>query len=108
MVEVRFTQPFLRRLKVLNKRYRQIESDIQPIIKQLQVGHFIGDQISGTNLIIFKVRAKNSDIPTGKSGGYRIIYQAVLPEVVLLLLIYAKSDQGDVSLEEIEAAIRGI
>lgn len=108
MTEVRFTQPFLRRIKVLNKRYRQIESDIQPIIEQLQAGHFIGDQIYEINLIIFKVRAKNSDIPTGKSGGYRIIYQVVSPEFVLLLLIYAKSDQGDISLEEIEAAIRGI
>lgn len=108
MVEVNFTAPFLRRLKALNKRYRQIKSDIQPIIDQLQSGNFIGDRISGTDLIIFKVRAKNSDIPTGKSGGHRIIYQIISPELILLLLIYAKSDQGDVSLDEIEEVIRKI
>jgi mRNA-degrading endonuclease RelE of RelBE toxin-antitoxin system len=105
MAEVRFTPPFLRRLKSLNKRYRQIKSDIQPIINQLETGNFVGDRISGTNLIIFKVRAKNSDIPTGKSGGYRLIYQLISPESILLLLIYAKSDQGDVNLDEIEEAI---
>ncbi|MHC5734684.1 type II toxin-antitoxin system RelE/ParE family toxin [Nostoc sp.] len=106
MAEVRFTPPFKRRLKTLTKRYRQIQIDIQPIIDQLQAGNFIGDQIYGIDLTVFKVRAKNSDIPTGKSGGYRVIYQVVSPEFVLLLLIYAKSDQADVSLEEIENAIK--
>jgi mRNA-degrading endonuclease RelE of RelBE toxin-antitoxin system len=106
MAEVRFTDPFKRRLKNLTKRYRQIQID--PIIDQLEAGNFIGDQISGIDLTVFKVRAKNSDIPTSKSGGYRVIYQVVSPECVLLLLIYAKSDQADVSLEEIEDAIKKI
>lgn len=105
MVEVLFTPPFKRRLKALYKRYRQIQQDIQPIIEQLQNGKFLGDRIAGTDFTVFKVRAKNSDIPTGKSGGYRLIYQLVSPECVLLLLIYAKSDQTDVSSEEIEEAI---
>ncbi|OYD98051.1 addiction module antitoxin [Nostoc sp. 'Peltigera membranacea cyanobiont' 210A] len=86
MAEVRFTPPFKRRLKILTKRYRQIQIDIQPIIHQLEAGNFIGDQISGIDLTVFKVRAKNSDIPTGQSGGYRVIYQVVSPEFVLLLL----------------------
>ena len=105
MVEVVFTPPFKRRLKTLYKRYRQIQQDIQPIIEQLQNGEFLGDRIAGTDFTVFKVRAKNSNIPTGKSGGYRLIYQLVSPECVLLLLIYAKSDQTDVSLEEISDAI---
>ncbi len=106
MAEVQFTQPFQRRLKALAKRYSQIQSDIQPIVDELQAGNFIGAQITGTDATIFKVRAKNSDIPTGKSGGYRVIYQVISPESVLLLLIYAKSDHGDVSLEEIATAVK--
>lgn len=106
MKEVRFTLPFQRRFKALQKRYRQILTDIQPIINELLSGNFIGHQISGIDGMVFKVRAKNSDIPTGKSGGYRVIYQVISPECVLLLLIYAKSDQADVSLEEIQDAAR--
>jgi mRNA-degrading endonuclease RelE of RelBE toxin-antitoxin system len=105
MTEVRFTVPFERRLKTLRKRYRKIRQDIQPIIDALQNGEIIGNQIAGTDFIVFKVRAKNSDIPTGKSGGYRVIYQLLSPECILMLLIYAKSDQEDVTAEEIEDAI---
>jgi len=105
MTDVRFTLPFKRRLKILGKRYRQIQTDIQPIIDELQAGNFVGEQIPGTDVTVFKVRAKNSDIPTGKSGGYRVVYQVLSPENILLLLIYAKSDQADVSLEEIKNAV---
>jgi mRNA-degrading endonuclease RelE of RelBE toxin-antitoxin system len=105
MVDVWFTLPFKRRLKALAKRYRQIQADIQPIVDELQAGNFVGEQIPGTNVTVFKVRAKNSDIPIGKSGGYRVIYQVLSPEDVLFLLIYAKSDQADVSIEEIKNAV---
>lgn len=107
-VEVRFALPFKRRLKALAKRYRQIQKDIQPIIEQIQAGDFVGDQIAGINYTVFKVRAKNSDIPIGKSGGYRLIYQLVSPQYVVLLLIYAKSDQADIAAAEIEAAIAAV
>ncbi len=104
-IEIRFTIPFKRRLKSLAKRFRQVQKDILPILSELQARNFIGDQIKGTDLIVFKVRAKNSDIPTGKSGGYRLIYQVVSDRCVLLLLIYAKSDQADVDMKEIIGAI---
>lgn len=104
-VEIRFTLPFKRRLKALAKRFRSVKQDIQPILLELQSGNFIGDQIKGTDFIIFKVRAKNSDIPTGKSGGYRLIYQLLSPQSILLLLIYAKTDQADVDVDEIYKAV---
>lgn len=105
MTEVRFTKTFQRRFKALAKRYHKIQQDIQPIIETLQAGEIIGNKIAGTDFIVYKVRARNSNVPVGKSGGYRIIYQLVSPECTLLLLIYAKSDQEDVTSEEIEDAI---
>jgi mRNA-degrading endonuclease RelE of RelBE toxin-antitoxin system len=104
VIEIRFTAPFQRRYKALSKRYRRIKDDIQPIIAALEAGEIIGNQIPGTDFTVFKVRAKNSDIPAGKSGGYRVIYQ-LSTEFVSLLLIYAKSDLEDVSTAEIEDAI---
>lgn len=105
-VEIRFTIAFKRRLKALAKRFRSIQKDIQPILLEIQSGNFIGSQIKGTDFIVFKVRAKNSDIPVGKSGGYRLIYQLLSPQSVLLLLIYAKSDQADVDADEIYKAVQ--
>ena len=105
MVEILFSDVFKRRLKSLSKRYRKIKDDIQPIIDAIQSGDFSGDQIKGASCTVIKVRAKNSDIPTGKSGGYRLIYQVISPETVILLLIYAKSDQSDISRDEILKAL---
>jgi len=106
MVKVLYTKPFERELKRLSKRYRKIKNDIQPIILELTEGNFIGNQISGIRETVFKVRAKNSDIPIGKSGGYRIIYQIVSGEIVLLLIVYSKSDIADLSIEEIKQIIK--
>jgi mRNA-degrading endonuclease RelE of RelBE toxin-antitoxin system len=106
VVEVQFSIVFLRRLKDLEKRYQRIEKDIQPVIERIEAGEFPGDQIAGTGFVVLKVRAKNRDIPIGKSGGYRLIYQMVTPQSALLLLVYAKSDQADVALEEILDAIK--
>lgn len=108
MKEIQFTEPFKSRLKKLKKRYGQIKQDIEPLINELQQGKLIGNQITGVSKIIYKARAKNSDIPTGKSGGYRLIYQVVSGEIILLLIIYAKSDQNNISVSEIEKIVKEI
>ncbi|NEO87381.1 MAG: type II toxin-antitoxin system RelE/ParE family toxin [Spirulina sp. SIO3F2] len=105
MVTVQFTDPFKRRLKQLAKRYRSIKTDLQPVLQQLQAGDFIGDQITGLNATAFKARIRNSDIPTGKSGGYRLIYQILSPSSIALLVIYAKSEQVDINADEIKALL---
>jgi mRNA-degrading endonuclease RelE of RelBE toxin-antitoxin system len=104
-VELQFTTLFKRRLKGLAKRYRHIQTDIQPELEQISLGHFIGDQIAGTGYTVYKVRAKNSDAQVGKSGGYRLIYQVESPTCVILHLIYAKSDQATVNADEIQGMV---
>jgi addiction module RelE/StbE family toxin len=104
-VLVNFTDDFQRRLRNLFKKYRKIRADIQPVIEQLQAGNFVGDQITGTGYTVFKVRVRNSDIEKGKSSGYRLIYQIESPTNVILLLIYSKLEQTDVTTEEIRSVI---
>ncbi|NBD32715.1 MAG: type II toxin-antitoxin system RelE/ParE family toxin [Cyanobacteria bacterium] len=106
MKEIRFTAAFKRRLKKLSKRYRQIRKDINPVLEELKSGNLVGDQIIGVSQTVFKTRAKNSDIPTGKSSGYRIIYQVIGNEIILLLVIYSKSEQTNMSAAEIEQIIK--
>jgi mRNA-degrading endonuclease RelE of RelBE toxin-antitoxin system len=93
---------FERQFRALLKRYRKIRSDVQPVIEQLQAGEVLGDRLSGLNIVVLKIRVKNSDIQKGKSAGYRLIYQIETPTSIILLAIYAKSDQSSISTTEIE------
>jgi mRNA-degrading endonuclease RelE of RelBE toxin-antitoxin system len=70
-IQVLFGDEFKRRLKSLKKRYRQIRTDLQPLIEQIQSGETPGDRMVGTGFTVFKVRVQNSDNRKGKSGGYR-------------------------------------
>ena len=89
----------------MSKKYHHIRSDIQPILEAIQAGEFLGDRIPGTEYVVFKVRGRNRDIEKGKRSGYRLIYQVKSPPSVLLLTIYSKLDQGDISANQIREII---
>lgn len=78
-VEVIASPEFKRRLKALAKRYWKVYSDLQPVFKSLESGVFLGEQVPGTNYSVLKLRIRNSDVQSGKSGGYRLIYQIIEP-----------------------------
>ncbi len=102
---VAYTPEFKRNLRHLAKKYRDIHDDVQPLIDQLVGGAKPGDQISGVDQEVFKVRARNSDAGKGKSGGYRIIYHVKSEAEIVLITIYSKSEQGDVAAAEIRRII---
>jgi mRNA-degrading endonuclease RelE of RelBE toxin-antitoxin system len=90
-------------LRELSKRFRNIRYDVQPIIEQLQQGNILGDRIGdlGEDYVVYKMKIRNSNIQKSKSAGYRLIYQVESPTSILLLTIYSKSDQEDISAKEI-------
>lgn len=100
-----FTSEFKKNIRHLTKRYRNIKSDIKPILAQLEQGETPGDQVQRTGYTVFKVRIKNSDAQKGKSGGYRIIYYLKTSTDVTLITIYSKLEQGDVNTEKIRRII---
>lgn len=104
-IEVVFTPEFKRNLRQLAKKYRQIKTDVQPLLDELTQGQTPGDQIPGVQYTVFKVRAKNSDSRKGKSGGYRIIYQRVHERLIVLVTIYSKTEQSDITPQEIRQII---
>lgn len=61
-VQVEFAATFERQFRILFKRDRKIRSDVQVAIEQLQSEEILGDRLSGLNVVVFKVRLKNSDI----------------------------------------------
>lgn len=105
LVRVEAAPTFKRNLKKLAKKYRSLQKDIQPIIEQLLQGNFLGDRIPGIGHEVFKLRIRNSDIRKGKSGGYRLIYYLKAADKVILLTIYSKSEQSDISAEAIRQII---
>ncbi|NJN86427.1 MAG: type II toxin-antitoxin system RelE/ParE family toxin [Leptolyngbyaceae cyanobacterium SL_7_1] len=108
MIQLEFSIEFERQIRILHKRYRQIRSDVQTVVEQLQMGELPGDRLSGLSVTAFKVRVKNSDIQKGKSGGYRIIYQVETPTKITLLTIYSKSDQSSLVTKEIEQIVEAV
>jgi mRNA-degrading endonuclease RelE of RelBE toxin-antitoxin system len=105
IVQVSATPTFSRNLRTLAKKYRNIRDDIQPIIEKLEQGELPGDQIPGIGYAVFKLRVRNSDIQKGKSGGYRLIYYVKTATGIILLTIYAKSEQIDITADEIQSII---
>ncbi len=99
------TTTFQRKLRTLAKKYRRIRQDIEPILEQLQRGELPGDRIPGVGYNVFKLRVRNSDIQKGKSSGYRLIYYVKTTTAILLLDIYAKSEQSDISIDDIRRII---
>lgn len=105
-VDLVYTPEFKRNLRALSRKYRRIHSDLQPVIDQLQAGEIIGDQISGTRYTVFKVRIRNSDIRKGKSSGYRLIYYLKRHASIVLVTIYSKLDQGDISAQQLRRILQ--
>ncbi|AHJ30576.1 type II toxin-antitoxin system RelE/ParE family toxin [Nodularia spumigena CS-584] len=103
MVLIDLTPEYKQNLRDLSKRFRNIRSDLQGIIEQLQQGSVLGDRIGGLGeeYVVYKARVRNSNIQRGKSAGYRLIYQVESPTSILLLTIYSKSDREDISVNEI-------
>lgn len=97
---------FTRNIRVLIKKYRNILKDIQPIIEQLENGEILGEQLSGVDYPVFKLRIKNSDNQKGKSGGYRLIYYFKTNSNIFLLTLYSKSEQDDVMAGDLRDIIQ--
>jgi mRNA-degrading endonuclease RelE of RelBE toxin-antitoxin system len=105
LIQVKASPTFNRNLRTLAKKYRSIRNDIQPVIEQLEQGELPGDQIPGVGYAVFKLRVRNSDTQKGKSGGYRLIYYVKTATGIILLTVYAKSEQVDIAADSIQSII---
>jgi mRNA-degrading endonuclease RelE of RelBE toxin-antitoxin system len=104
-IEIQLTPEFQAKFKALKKRYRNIQADIKPIFEQLENGLVLGDKLPGIDALVVKLRVKNSDTKRGKSGGYRLIYWIASPKLIIMLDVYSKSDQENVTANEVRQII---
>ena len=93
------TKSFLGEVKTLHKRYKNIAKDLLLLEKELYENPNAGIALANH---CYKIRLANSSIPTGKSGGFRIVYYSVDEKNnVYLLSIYSKNDIANISDEKI-------
>lgn len=100
------TPRFERDLRHYRRKYRKVERDVDAIVTELAQGNLIGDEIQDLKLeeeeSVFKVRAANTSAGVGKRGGFRLIYYVIKNDhEIYLLTLYSKSDEEDISLDEI-------
>ena len=54
----------------------------------------------------YKIRIANSSIPTGKSGGFRVItFVKIEQEKIILLTIYSKTEKENISDDELKSIL---
>ena len=104
-IEIKITPEFQRKARFLKKKYRHLQTDLQPILEKLRLGEILGDRIPGLKFVVYKLRIKNSDVKKGKSGGYRLIYWVQRHNKIVLLDIYSKSEKDNAELTAIRQII---
>ena len=81
---------FEKDVKRLFKKYKQLPSDLKLLKEELSKNPKSGIELGNR---CYKIRLANSSIPTGKSGGFRIIYYYIDSDNNLYLMsMYSKNE----------------
>ncbi len=94
---------FEKDVKKLKKKFPKIKNDLIDLIDKLSSNPEIGINL-GEN--IFKVRVSNSSIPTGKSGGFRIITYYKTDTILYLVTMYSKTEQDNILTEKLKKIVQ--
>jgi len=87
------------KLKKLAKKYKKIKFDLQTLQKELISNPKIGIALQYN---CYKIRVANSSTPTGKSGGFRVVYYFIdTHNKVFLMSIYSKTQKENLSDNEL-------
>lgn len=103
--KVNVPAPFVRELRRLAKKYPAVVKQHEELVQQLKADERPGDKIPRVGVDVYKVRLANPSAKRGKSGGFRVIYYVQLVDSVLLVTIYSKTEQTDISPEEIRRIV---
>ena len=90
-------------IKKLKKSFPKIKDDLTLLIGELSQNPNIGTHLEDS---IYKIRLQNSSIPTGKSGGFRVITYYVRDEVLYLVTMYSKSNTDTIINSKLKEIIK--
>ena len=102
---IEYADNFLKEAKQLSKKFKLLKSDLKQAVDEIETKNDLGVYL-GFNL--FKKRVKNSSIPTGKSGGFRVIIYQQIENKIVLISIYSKTEKENLSDEELTKLLKEI
>ena len=86
---------FASQFKKLAKKYKKIKSDVETLVEELTKNPESGILLHHS---CYKIRVANSSIPTGKSGGFRVVYYFLdTHKNIYLISIYSKTQKENIS-----------
>ena len=98
------TPEFSKEIKRLNKKYPSLKNEYILLLHSLLNEPFQGTSL-GNN--IFKIRLAIKSKSTGKRGGARVItFVRVLENEILMISIYDKADQENMTSKDINERIK--
>lgn len=102
-MSIEYSDSFLKEAKQLSKKYKLLKLDLKQLVDEIETKDDLGVYL-GFNL--YKKRVKNSSIPTGKSGGFRVIIYQQIEDKIVLISIYSKTEKENLSDEELSEIIK--
>lgn len=103
---IKSLESFALEAKKLAKRYKNISQDPKTLQEELNKNPKSGIPL-GANC--YKIKLPNSSVPTGKSGGFRVIYYYLGKDntIYYLMSIYSKSDMENIDEAKILQILKG-
>lgn len=102
-MNILYSDNFLKEAKALSKKYKLLKSDLKEAVEEIENLRDLGVSL-GFNL--FKKRIRNSSIPTGKSGGFRVIIFEQVEDKIVLISIFSKTEKENLSDNELAKALQ--
>lgn len=75
------------------------------LMSQLGQDNRPGVKLSGVGREVYKERLPNRSARRGKSGGFRVIYHERAEALVILLIVFSKTERADIPNEVIRRMI---
>ena len=95
---------FTKDVKKLHKEYKGIAKDLRTLESELQENSKCGIHLGNA---CYKIRLKNTSVPTGESGGFKVIYYYLDEENNLYLMaMYSKTELENISNEKINEILK--
>ena len=95
---------FSKDVKRLYKKYKNISCDLKKLQDILLNNPKAGIELGAG---CYKIRVANSSVPTGKSGGFRVIYYHIdSQEYIYLMAIYSKTELENISDDRLKEILK--